>query len=67
MLRWWALLVRSNILSRAHTTEFAFYVNKNGWRARPRWAIVWEGMPTAFGESYLFVLSVPTSNRGAKD
>jgi len=31
--------------------EFAFYVNKNGWRARGKWAIVWEGMPTAFGES----------------
>ena len=30
--------------------EFAFYVNKNGWRSRPRWAIVWEGVPTAFGE-----------------
>jgi hypothetical protein len=31
--------------------EFAFYVNKNGWRARPKWAIIWEGVPTAFGES----------------
>lgn len=30
--------------------EFAFYVNKTGWRARPRWAIQWEGFPTAFGE-----------------
>jgi len=30
--------------------EFAFYVNKTGWRARPRWAIQWEGCPTAFGE-----------------
>lgn len=32
--------------------EFAFYVNKTGWRARPRWAIQWEGFPTAFGEFY---------------
>lgn len=32
-------------------SEFAFYVNKNGWRARPKWAIVWEGSPTAFGAS----------------
>jgi hypothetical protein len=31
--------------------EFAFYVNKNGWRARPKWAIIWEGVPTAFGRS----------------
>jgi hypothetical protein len=29
--------------------EFAFYVNKTGWRARPRWAIQWEGVPTSFG------------------
>lgn len=32
------------------TKEFAFYVNKNGWRSRPKWAIIWEGVPTAFGE-----------------
>lgn len=32
-------------------SEFAFYVNKNGWRSRPKWAIIWEGMPTAFGTS----------------
>lgn len=31
--------------------EFAFYVNKTGWRARPRWAIQWEGVPTSFGTS----------------
>jgi hypothetical protein len=30
--------------------EFAFYVNKTGWRARPKWGIQWEGFPTAFGE-----------------
>ena len=36
------------------TLEFAFYVNKNGWRARPKWAIVWEGMPTAFGKFRAF-------------
>lgn len=37
--------------TRLTTAEFAFYVNKNGWRARPKWAIIWEGVPTAFGES----------------
>lgn len=31
--------------------EFAFYVNKNGWRARSNWLVQWEGHPTAFGES----------------
>lgn len=30
--------------------EFAFYVNKSGWRARPNWIVHWEGSPTAFGE-----------------
>ena len=34
---------------RADKAEFAFYVNKNGWRSKPRWAIIWEGVPTAFG------------------
>lgn len=33
--------------------EFAFYVNKNGWRSRPKWAIVWEGIPTSFGKVLL--------------
>lgn len=31
--------------------DFAFYVNKNGWRARSNWLIQWEGHPTAFGVS----------------
>lgn len=34
--------------------EFAFYINKNGWRARPKWAIIWEGVPSAFGPSLCF-------------
>lgn len=29
--------------------EFAFYVNKNGWRAKANWIIQWEGFPTTFG------------------
>ncbi|GFZ48548.1 Rho1 guanine nucleotide exchange factor 1 [Saitozyma sp. JCM 24511] len=37
--------------------EFAFYVNKNGWRSRPKWAIIWEGMPTAFALHYPYVLA----------
>lgn len=31
--------------------EFAFYVNKNGWRAKSNWIIQWEGFPTSFGQS----------------
>ncbi|WVR07809.1 hypothetical protein IAU60_004852 [Kwoniella sp. DSM 27419] len=37
--------------------EFAFYVNKNGWRSRPKWAIVWEGVPTAFALQYPYVIA----------
>lgn len=36
--------------------DFSFYVNKNGWRARGDWKIVWEGSPAAFatwGEKYI--------------
>jgi len=29
--------------------EFAFFVNKNGWRAKNDWMVSWEGMPTACG------------------
>jgi len=35
------------------SVEFAFYVNKNGWRARGRFIIFWEGAPTSFGTSLL--------------
>ncbi|KIO19426.1 hypothetical protein M407DRAFT_16121 [Tulasnella calospora MUT 4182] len=37
--------------------EFAFYVNKNGWRARPNWIVHWEGYPTSFALHYPFVLA----------
>jgi hypothetical protein len=40
--------------------EFAFYVNKNGWRARPKWAIIWEGSPTAFGEYRELAIANPS-------
>ena len=30
--------------------EFAFYVNKNGWRAKSNWIVQWEGFPTSFGK-----------------
>jgi hypothetical protein len=29
--------------------EFAFYVNKNGWRTKANWLVQWEGRPTHFG------------------
>jgi hypothetical protein len=33
--------------------EFAFYVNKNGWRSRKEFMVYWEGSPTGFGEKTL--------------
>lgn len=37
--------------------EFAFYVNKNGWRARSDWIVHWEGNPNAFAMHYPYVLA----------
>ncbi|KAJ1912521.1 RHO1 GDP-GTP exchange protein 2 [Tieghemiomyces parasiticus] len=37
--------------------ELAFYVNKNGQRARPHWIIHWEGEPTSFTFCYPYILA----------
>ncbi|EPQ31465.1 uncharacterized protein PFL1_00800 [Pseudozyma flocculosa PF-1] len=37
--------------------EFAFYVNKNGWRAKGNWIIHWEGNPTSFAYHHPYVLA----------
>ncbi|ODQ49792.1 CNH-domain-containing protein [Saitoella complicata NRRL Y-17804] len=36
--------------------EFAFFVNRNGWRARPEWIINWEGMPRSTSFYYPYIL-----------
>lgn len=41
--------------------EFAFYVNKNGWRARRNWIVNWEGNPTAFALFHPYVLAFEPS------
>lgn len=41
--------------------EFAFYINKNGWRARPKFLIFWEGTPSAFALHYPYVLAFEPS------
>lgn len=41
--------------------EFAFYVNKNGWRSREKWAIIWEGQPTSFALQYPYVIAFEPS------
>ncbi|KAI1154058.1 CNH domain-containing protein [Nemania diffusa] len=38
-------------------TDFSFFVNRNGWRARPEWRIDWEGMPQSFALSYPWILA----------
>ncbi|EJU03635.1 CNH-domain-containing protein [Dacryopinax primogenitus] len=37
--------------------EFAFFVNKSGWRSRPHWIVYWEGIPSAFALHYPYVLA----------
>lgn len=38
-------------------SEFSFFVNRNGWRARPEWRIDWEGTPINFALSYPWILA----------
>jgi hypothetical protein len=38
-------------------SDFSFFVNRNGWRARPDWKIEWEGTPQAFALSYPYMLA----------
>ncbi|PWN22962.1 CNH-domain-containing protein [Microstroma glucosiphilum] len=41
--------------------EFAFYVNKNGWRAKGNWIIHWEGNPSSFAYHHPYVLAFEPS------
>ena len=47
--------------------EFAFYVNKTGWRSRKDFMIYWEGSPTGFGTFCVrvFASGLPNSNTTA--
>ncbi|KAI5861073.1 CNH-domain-containing protein [Durotheca rogersii] len=42
-------------------TDFSFFVNRNGWRARPEWRIDWEGTPQSFALSYPWILAFEPS------
>jgi hypothetical protein len=42
-------------------SDFSFFVNRNGWRARPDWKITWEGNPTDFALSYPYILAFEQS------
>ena len=38
-------------------TDYSFFVNRNGWRARPDWIIEWEGTPQAFAIFNPYILA----------
>lgn len=40
-----------------HYTDFSFFVNRNGWRARSDWVINWEGRPQTFALSHPYLLA----------
>ncbi|RMD39890.1 hypothetical protein DV735_g5237, partial [Chaetothyriales sp. CBS 134920] len=42
-------------------SDFSFFVNRNGWRARQDWKIVWEGTPQAFALNYPYILAFEPS------
>jgi len=42
-------------------SDFSFFVNRNGWRARPDWQITWEGQPMAFALSPPYILAFEPS------
>ena len=44
-----------------HYSDFSFFVNRNGWRARPDWKIQWEGTPQAFALNYPYILAFEPS------
>jgi hypothetical protein len=42
-------------------TDYSFFVNRNGWRARPDWKIAWEGTPQAFAIFNPYILAFEPS------
>lgn len=42
-------------------TDYSFFVNRNGWRARPDWKITWEGNPQAFAIFNPYILAFEPS------
>jgi hypothetical protein len=42
-------------------SDYSFFVNRNGWRARPDWMITWEGTPNAFAIFTPYILAFEPS------
>jgi hypothetical protein len=42
-------------------SDYSFFVNRDGWRARPDWRITWEGNPQAFAVFHPYILAFEPS------
>ncbi|KAL1656163.1 RHO1 GDP-GTP exchange protein 2 [Didymella pomorum] len=42
-------------------SDYSFFVNRNGWRARPDWKITWEGNPQSFAIFNPYILAFEPS------
>lgn len=42
-------------------TDYSFFVNRDGWRARQDWLITWEGVPNAFAIFSPYILAFEPS------
>jgi hypothetical protein len=42
-------------------SDYSFFVNRNGWRARSDWMITWEGTPNAFAIFTPYILAFEPS------
>ena len=42
-------------------SEFSFFVDRHGWRAKPEWKIIWEGNPQAFAMHGPYILAFEPS------
>ncbi|KAI0769216.1 Pleckstrin homology domain-containing protein [Irpex lacteus] len=60
ILRWISCVRRRGCFLLCYD-EFAFYVNKTGWRSRKDFMIYWEGSPTGFA-TFVEIRSVLTSS-----
>ena len=52
---------RLNVEFLLNYSEWSFFVDRNGWRARHDWRITWEGQPNAFALSYPYILAFEPS------
>ena len=52
---------RLNVEFLLNYSEFSFFVDRNGWRARHDWKITWEGQPNGFALSYPYILAFEPS------